>query len=100
MLRTPLTVLDELYLNLDREEEPWSVHLELGVQGHIDAGRLRAAVHKAARAHPLARARLAKVRATDVRYRWEIAEELTSIDLEELTCKRPADLTRGRERLL
>jgi NRPS condensation-like uncharacterized protein len=100
MQTAPLNVLDELYMNLDRPEEPWSVHVEIRVEGRIDAGRLKAAVVKAARAHPIARARLAETRATDVRYRWEIAEELESIDLEELECRRPADLNRGRERLL
>src|ERR1039458_6637822 len=100
MQTAPLNVLDELYLHLDRDEEPWSVHVEIRVEGRIDAARLRAAVSKAAQAHPIARARLADARATDVRYRWEIADELTSIDLEELECNRPADLTHGRERLL
>jgi NRPS condensation-like uncharacterized protein len=96
----PLNVLDELYLNLDREQEPWSVHLEIRVEGHIDATRLTDAVGKAALLHPIARSRLARVRATDVRYRWEIVEELASIDLEQIDCRRPADLARGRERLL
>jgi len=36
-----LSSLDELYLHLDREEEPWSVHLEVSVAGGIDADRLR-----------------------------------------------------------
>jgi len=100
MQTAPLYVLDQLYLNLDREVEPWSVHLEIRVQGRIDSERLRTAVRTAARAHPIARASLADARATDVRYRWEIAEELTSIDLEELECKRPNDLADARERLL
>ena len=26
---TPLNVLDELYLHLDREDKPWSVHAEI-----------------------------------------------------------------------
>ena len=96
----PLNVLDELYLHLDREDEPWSVHIEIRVEGRIDATRLRTAVRRAALVHPIARASLTSARATDVRYRWEIAEKLTSIDLEEIECDGPADLTRGRERLL
>jgi hypothetical protein len=82
----PLNVLDELYLHLDREDEPWSVHIEIRVEGRIDATRLRTAVRRAALVHPIARASLASARATDVRYRWEIAEKLTSIDLEEIEC--------------
>jgi NRPS condensation-like uncharacterized protein len=100
MQTAPLNVLDELYLHLDRKQEPWSVHLELEVEGHIDGKRLRAAVRKAALAHPIARARLASARATDVRYRWEIADSLSSIDLQEMDCAHAGDLTRGRERLL
>jgi NRPS condensation-like uncharacterized protein len=100
MQTTPLNVLDELYLHLNLEEEPWSVHLEVRVEGRIDAPRLRTAVGEAALAHPIARARLADARATDVHYRWEIAEELASVDLEEIDCDLPADLSRGRERLL
>ncbi len=100
MQTAPLTVLDELYLHLDREQEPFSVHMEIRVEGRIDAERLRAAVRKAALRHPIARARLADTRAADVRYRWEIADELASVDLEEIECDVPADLTNGRERLL
>jgi NRPS condensation-like uncharacterized protein len=94
---TPLNVLDELYLHLDREEEPWSVHVEIRVEGQIDPDRLRSAISAAARRHPLARARLARSRATDVRYRWEIADELEDIDFEEVE---PGQLSEARERLL
>src|ERR1022692_1445833 len=100
MLTTPLTVLDELYLHLDREEEPFSVHIEIRVEGRIDSARLQAAVREAALHHPIARARLANARAIDVRYRWEIVDELASVDLEEIECAFPKDLTHGRERLL
>jgi NRPS condensation-like uncharacterized protein len=100
MQTAPLTVLDELYLHLGREEEPFSVHIEIRVEGRIDATRLQAAVRDAALHHPIARARLAKARATDVRYRWEIVEELTSVDLQEIECSSPTDLRHGRERLL
>ena len=96
----PLNVLDELYLNLDRRDEPWSVHLEIRVQGRIEAARLSDAVRQAALVHPMARARLAHARATDVRYRWEIAEELQGVDLEELNCRRSGELAAARERLL
>lgn len=96
----PLYVLDELYLHLDREQEPWSVHLEIRVEGRIDGARLQEAVRRAALAHPIARASLAGTRATDVHYRWEIAAELTSVELEEIDCAGPAELARARERLL
>jgi NRPS condensation-like uncharacterized protein len=96
----PLNVLDELYLHLDREDEPWSVHLEIRVEGRIDRTLLEAAVRDAALRHPIARARLADSRATDVRYRWEIAEQLGDLDLVEIECSDPAELCRAREELL
>jgi len=96
----PLSVLDELYLHLDRRDDPFNVHLEIRVAGRIDAARLERAVRAAALLHPIARARLADARVTDVRHRWEIVEELTSIDLEEIECDSPAELARGRERVM
>jgi NRPS condensation-like uncharacterized protein len=94
---TPLNVLDQLYLHLDREEEAWSVHVEIRASGSIDADRLADAVREAALAHPIARARLSDTRATDVRYRWEVADALDELDLEEVDGDR---LARSREALL
>jgi len=56
---TPLNVLDELYLHLDREDEPWTVHVEIRVDGAIDVAHLEAAVREATGRHPMARAQLA-----------------------------------------
>jgi NRPS condensation-like uncharacterized protein len=97
---TPLNVLDELYLSFDSDNEPWSVHLEIRVDGHIDRDRLQAAARTAAAHHPMARARLADARLTDFSYRWEIADELGEIELEELDCTASGDLGRARERTL
>jgi NRPS condensation-like uncharacterized protein len=94
---TPLNVLDELYLHLDREDEPWSVHLEMRVEGRIDDARLGDAVREAALRHPIARARLVESRVTDIRYHWEIADALEGVDLETVE---GADLPAARERLL
>jgi NRPS condensation-like uncharacterized protein len=96
-----LNVLDELYLHLDREDEPWTVHLEVRAEGTVDEQRLERAVREAAARHPLARARLADARATDVRYRWEIAEELHEVPLEVTGCADDDDeLAAVRARLL
>ncbi|MEA2431225.1 MAG: hypothetical protein QOF65_638 [Thermoleophilaceae bacterium] len=100
METAPLNVLDELYLHLDREDEPWSVHLEVRAEGRVDAERLEAAVREAALRHPIARARLGSSRFTDVRYDWEIADELGDVDLEEVDCTDAADADRAREELL
>ena len=95
-----LNVLDELYLHLDRADEPWSVHLEIRVQGRIERERLEQAVRSAARAHPIIRAQLRRSRLTDVRYQWEIAEALEDIDLAEVECSTDEALAHERERLL
>ena len=76
MTSLALNLLDELYLNLDRKQEPWTVHYELRVDSHLDPVRLAAAIGAAARRHPQARARLASWRLQDNSYDWEIAEEL------------------------
>jgi NRPS condensation-like uncharacterized protein len=95
-----LNVLDELYLHLDREEEPWSVHLEIRVEGHVDGQRLDAAVREAALRHPIARARLGRSRFTDVRYDWEIADELEDVELAEVDCATAGEVDVAREELL
>jgi NRPS condensation-like uncharacterized protein len=71
-----LNILDELYMHLDREDEPWSVHIEAEVEGSIDPARLVEAVREAAVHHPIARARLGESRGTDFSYEWVIEDEL------------------------
>ena len=97
---TRSNVLDELYLHLDRADEPWTVHVEIRVDGPIDVARLEAAVREATGRHPLARAQLAPSRATHLHFEWIIADELADIDLREVTCPEPEDLDRAREQLL
>ncbi len=100
MAQARLNILDELYLHLDREQEPWTVHVEIRVEGRVDAARLIEAVREAARRHPLARARLTEGGPLGGGYRWEIDQELGEIDLEELEARDEAELAAGRERLL
>src|SRR5215210_42250 len=97
MTTVPLNVLDELYLHLDRDDEPWSVQLEVGVEGRVEEERLAAAIREAARRHPLARARLRPARGTDVRYLWEIADELAAAPLQVVSCGDDAALGAARE---
>jgi len=90
METAPLNVLDELYLHLDRDDEPWSVQLEVRAEGTVEADRLEAAVREAARRHPLARARLERSE-----YRWEIVDELAEVPLETAA----QDVAGARKRL-
>jgi NRPS condensation-like uncharacterized protein len=97
MLQTAkLNILDELYLHLDRDDEPWSVHLEVQVEGSVDADRLRDAIRAAAERHPIARSRMADSRGTDRRYHWEVADELEEVPLEVVD----SGLAAERERLM
>src|SRR4051812_4280819 len=52
--KAQLNILDELYMHLDREDEPFSVHMEVQVDGRVDGDRLRSAVVEAAQRHPIA----------------------------------------------
>jgi NRPS condensation-like uncharacterized protein len=100
MTTVALTVLDELYLHLDRDSEPWSVQLEAGVEGRVDADRLATAILAGAARHPLARARLRPARGIDLGYEWEIADELSAAPLEVADCDDAAALAAARERLM
>ena len=95
----PLNLLDEHFLNLDQESEPWGVHLEVRVSGRVDAERLSAAIGAAVRRHPIARAKLASPYPTDVTYRWEIVESLGQIPLAVAASPDATSLAAARERL-
>jgi NRPS condensation-like uncharacterized protein len=97
---TELNILDELYMHLDRPDEPWGVHFEVELDDRVDDARLADAIQAAADRHPIARARLAEWRGTDVRYRWEIDDSLAQVPLEIRRCEGAAELARAREQLL
>lgn len=71
-----LNILDELYMHLDREDEPWSVHVEVEVDEQLDPQPLTRAIRAAAARHPIARAQLGETSGTDFSYEWVIADEL------------------------
>lgn len=63
--------------------------MEIRVDGRIGPGRLRSAISVAASRYPLARARLADSLFTDLRYGWEIADELEGVASEEVEGGQP-----------
>ncbi|HWE10676.1 MAG TPA: condensation domain-containing protein [Solirubrobacteraceae bacterium] len=95
----PLSLLDELYLNLDRAAEPWTVQYELHLSQRLDAGRLAGAITSAADRHPLSRARLASWRYQDHGYHWVIADELETASMKVVECGDERRLAEERERL-
>src|SRR5215211_2309390 len=92
-----LNILDELYMHLDREDEPWSVHIEAQTDRSIDPERLIAAVREAAERHPIARARLGQSRGTDISYEWVIEDELPEPPVSVADCPDDQALERARE---
>ncbi|MDQ4133343.1 MAG: condensation domain-containing protein [Actinomycetota bacterium] len=67
----PAGVLDEGIVHLDSTTEPWSVHLEVHLDGLLDGDRLRRAVEAALDRHPRARCRLAPLSGWPRRYEWQ-----------------------------
>lgn len=98
MTKVPLSPLDELYLNLDRSKEPWTVHYEVALTMRLDLERLVDAIAAAAARHPLARARLAGWRLQDRHYDWEIADRLETVPLRVVDCDDSGALAVERER--
>ena len=98
-MSVPLDLLDEHFLNLDQPREPWGVHLEVRVSGRLEPGRLSQAIGVAAQRHPIARARLAPARPTDLAYRWEIVESLDRIPLTVVACSNDTRMADARERV-
>ena len=96
----PLNRLDEFFLGLDHDEQPWNVHVEARMADRLEPERLADAICTAARRHPIARARLAAWRYTDREYRWEIADTIPHAPLEVVECGDDAALGAARENLL
>jgi NRPS condensation-like uncharacterized protein len=94
-----LNLLDELYLHLDRRDEPWVVHVEVRVDGRLDAERLARALAGAVERHPIARARLGPWQPLDVGYTWDILEQLSEVPFRIADCPDEAALEEARERL-
>ena len=75
MPTTELNLLDAAFLNVERTQDPWSIHVELQLEGRIDEQRLQTAIRHAEQLHPMARARLRPFRAAAQSYFWEIADQ-------------------------
>lgn len=100
MRTTAFNHLDDAFLNIERAEDPWSVHLEVQVSGHIDERRLRAALAATLTLHPMARARLQPYSETATTYQWEIADSWDHHFLDVVDAASTADLVAARERLI
>lgn len=95
-----LNILDELYMHLDREDEPWSVHIEVWVEESLDPEKLLEAVRQAAELHPIARARLGESSGTDFSYEWVIEDELADPPVTVVDTRDDAALDQARQALM
>lgn len=100
MRTTPFNHLDDAFLNIERQEDPWSVHLEVQVSGHIDESRLREALRATLQKHPMARARLQPYHEATVTYQWEITDSGDHLALDVVTAQTEAEIAAARERLI
>ncbi len=92
------SVIDEFCQYLDSPGEPWSVHVEARVRGHVDVQRLRGAVVRALASHPLARARRTRGRRRR-RLMWEVPLEPDLDPVRVLDCPDDGSLAQARARL-
>ena len=97
--RLPFTVVDEVVHHLDTPLEPWSIEVEVAVEGRLDDDRLRRAVGEALIRHPMARARCIPARGSERSYTWELTEapDLDPLMIDE--CPDDESLGRVRDRL-
>ena len=97
--RLSFTAVDEVVHHLDTPVEPWSIEVEVAVEGRLDDNRLRQAVGEALLRHPMARARCVPARVSQRSYTWELTE---APDLDPLMiddCPDDESLGRLRNRL-
>ena len=84
--RRPFCALDEASYHLDSVSEPWSVHLEVRLDGPVDEDRLRHAVRVALARNPRALARATMSRQRRARYEWEITSTPDVDPLDVIVC--------------
>jgi len=75
----PFNYLEDAVAIQDAPDHPMAIHLELQVEGRLDADRLRSALKQAAARHPMARAKVLPAADTDRSWQFEIERDY-SID--------------------
>ncbi|MDQ4098655.1 MAG: hypothetical protein M3144_12410 [Actinomycetota bacterium] len=84
---------------LDTPSEPWTIQLELGLEGRLDEERLRSAVGDAITRHPMARVRQLPARPNDKTWWWEVAPGPDVDPLRVVECPGESSLTAARGEL-
>ena len=97
--RVPFTVIDQAVHILDTPVEPWTIQVELGLEGSLDEDRLRQALHASLARHPMARARMVPARVRDRNLWWELGPEPDVDPLRVRRCPDEASLAAARSEL-
>jgi NRPS condensation-like uncharacterized protein len=97
--RLPFTVVDEAIHHLDTESEPWSIEVEVAIDGRLDAEHLRRALDQALARHPMTRAHRLPARRTDRTYTWELTPTADLDPLSVFECSGTEHLKAERDRL-
>lgn len=97
--RIPFGLIDEAVHLLDTEAAPWSVQLEVRVDGHFDEPLVRASLAKALASHPMARVRKIASRRSHHGDDWEIPAALDIDPLRIVECADDAALDAARAEL-
>ena len=97
--RVPFNLVDDVVHMLDSPAEPWTVQLELRVEGALDEARVRTALTEALGRHPMARARRAASEEPSNRNFWETPPDLDTDPLEVVSCPDDAALVSVRSEL-
>jgi NRPS condensation-like uncharacterized protein len=95
----PFSVIDEAIHLLDVPTAPWSIQLEVRVDGHLDETRLRASVFEALRRHPMARARKMPSRLRAPLDHWAITSSAEIDPLRVVDCPDGPALAAARDQL-
>jgi NRPS condensation-like uncharacterized protein len=91
---------DEAIHHLETDDEPWSVHVECTIEGHLDELRLRRAVAAAQMRHPMMRAFQERWRPWHNVYRWRIDENVHDDAVTVVVCDSADDVEKVRAALV
>lgn len=91
----PFSRLDELFFHIDQPAEPFSLQLEVRVDGHFSSEKLRAAIAAAMARHPLAQVRQQPWDERSDHYAWETVPQ-AAVPLKTVDCSDDAQLAAAR----
>lgn len=95
----PFTLTDELFYHLEEPSSPFSIQMEVRLEGHLDPARLEQAIIAAAHRHPMMRVVMAPWEPNDQQYLWELFPRLDVAPLRVVDCPDEEALYRTRAEL-